>query len=242
MAVATVHKTRARQSRRSVPKPESVGYQTLLLETGDRLTREEFERRYAAMPQVKKAELIEGVVYMASPVRIDHGYAHGQIIAWLGVYCAGTPGVTFADNATVRLDSDNEVQPDALLRIESAGQSRISPDRYIENAPELIVEVACSSVSYDLYDKFKVYRRNKVQEYVIWQVYENTLTWFQLQKGQYVPVPPDADGVIHGTIFPGLSLKVDALLAGDLADVLDVQQHGLRTEKHAAFIEWLRNT
>lgn len=42
---------------------------------GDALTRDEFERRYAAMPDVKKAELIEGIVYMDSPVRHT---VHGQ--------------------------------------------------------------------------------------------------------------------------------------------------------------------
>jgi hypothetical protein len=40
------------------------------LENGDRLTRAEFERRYDAMPNLKKAELIKGIVYLGSPVRI----------------------------------------------------------------------------------------------------------------------------------------------------------------------------
>ncbi|ACK70115.1 conserved hypothetical protein [Gloeothece citriformis PCC 7424] len=99
----------------------------LPLENGDRLTRDEFELRYHAMPELKKAELIEGVVYMASPVRAKkHGKPHAHIIAWLGNYEASTPGVETLDNTTVRLDADNEPQPDALLRIEQGGQSRIS--------------------------------------------------------------------------------------------------------------------
>ncbi len=66
----------------------------LPLEPGDRLTRAEFERRYAAMPLVKKAELIEGVVYMPSPVRVQrHGHPHLHLGTWLGVYESGTPGV-----------------------------------------------------------------------------------------------------------------------------------------------------
>jgi Uma2 family endonuclease len=136
----------------------------IILESGDalseplreRLSRTEFERRYQAMPQVKKAEFIEGVVYVASPVRIrKHANPHGQMITWLGVYEAATPGVMLGDNPTVRLDLDNEPQPDALLRIDEAkgGQSRISEDDYIEGAPELIVEIAASSASYDLHDK-----------------------------------------------------------------------------------------
>lgn len=34
------------------------------LENGDRLSRFEFEHRYQAMPELKKAELVEGVVYI----------------------------------------------------------------------------------------------------------------------------------------------------------------------------------
>jgi hypothetical protein len=58
-----------------------------ILEGGDRLSRAEFERRYQGMPEVKKAELIEGVVYVASPLRYrQHGRPHRDIMTWLGVY------------------------------------------------------------------------------------------------------------------------------------------------------------
>ncbi len=92
-----------------------------LLENGDRLTRPEFERRYHAMPYLKKAELVEGVVYRPSPVRArKHGQPHSTLVGWLMVYSALTPGVMVCDNTTVRLDADNEPQPDALLRIDEA--------------------------------------------------------------------------------------------------------------------------
>src|SRR6185437_5249438 len=109
-----------------------------------------FERRYEAMPGVKKAELIEGVVYMPSPVRFDqHGSPHADLITWLGVYRAATSGIRVGDNSTIRLDLDNEPQPDALIYIESAsgGQSRIDADGYIEGGPELAAEIAASTVS-----------------------------------------------------------------------------------------------
>src|SRR3954469_22628621 len=81
------------------------------LENGDRLTRDEFERRYDAMPHLKKAELIEGVVFMPSPVRHDkHGRQHFRLVAWLGNYEAMTPGIEGSDNATARLDVINEPQ------------------------------------------------------------------------------------------------------------------------------------
>ncbi len=213
------------------------------IEGGDHLTRHEFERRYQARPDLKKVELIEGVVYMPSPVRArGHGEPHSRVMAWLSAYWAATPGVQLFDNATVRLDLDNEVQPDALLRLEPAagGHSRISEDDYIEGAPELIVEVTASRASYDLHDKLRVYRRNGVQEYVVWQVYDKRVDWFALTEGEYVPLTPDASSVIHSQVFPGLRLVVPALLAGDLATVLAELQKGLETAEHAEFVERLR--
>ena len=212
------------------------------LESGDRLTRPEFERRYNAMPYLKKAELIEGVVYVASPLRYSrHGQPHSDIMTWLGVYRAATPGIGLADNTTVRLDLDNEPQPDALLRIETdcGGQSRISADDYVEGAPELIVEIASSSASYDLHDKLKVYRRNGVKEYIVWRVSEQQLDWFILQAGEYVPLSSDEAGVIHSQIFLGLSLKVRALLTGNLAQVLAELQPGIDSEAHQRFVSQL---
>ena len=119
------------------------------LENGDRLTRIEFERRYAAMPNLKKAELIEGVVYVPAALRFrSHAEPHSRIMTWLGVYQAFTPGIKIGDNPTVRLDLDNAPQPDAALIIDG-GQARISTDDYIEGAPELVVEIAASSATYD---------------------------------------------------------------------------------------------
>ena len=215
------------------------------LKHGERLTRDEFERRYEAMPHLKKAELIEGVVYMPSPVRIDlHGRPHAQIMAWLGAYWIATPGVDLADNSTVYLDSNNEPQPDALLRIEPAqgGRSRIIDKGYVEGPPELIVEIAGASADYDLQDKLEVYRRCGVQEYIVWQTQDRRLDWFQLVNGEYVAFVPNAEGVIESQVFPGLRLAVAALLAGDRAHVSSELQTGLQTTAHAAFVERLAKT
>lgn len=206
------------------------------LESGDKLTRAEFERRYDAMPNLKKAELIEGVVYLASPLRIkSHGEPHAFIMTWLGVYTAATSGVGFADNPTVRLDADNEPQPDALLRIENGGQSHISEDDYVEGAPELVVEIAASTASYDLHEKLKVYRRNQVQEYLVWRVYDGAFDWFRLDEGKYIQLEGDAEGVIRSQVFPGLWLDKSALLTGNLAKVLEVLQQGLASAEHRNF-------
>jgi Uma2 family endonuclease len=209
------------------------------LENGDRLTRAEFERRYEAMPHLKKAELIEGVVYVPSPVRHrQHGSAHAHLIVWLGQYAAHTPGVEVGDNSSVRLDLDNEPQPDALLFIDPTrgGQVRISDDGIIEGAPELVAEVASSSVSYDLHAKLHVYRRNGVCEYIVWRVLEQGVDWFVLRDGQYERMPLDAQGLVRSEVFPGLWLDPAALLRGDLATVLATIQQGLTSPEHSTFV------
>jgi Uma2 family endonuclease len=140
------------------------------------------------------------------------------------VYIASQPGIGLADNATVRLDEENEPQPDVLLRIESGGQSRISADDYVEGAPELIVEIAASTASIDLHKKLEVYRRHQVQEYLVWRVQEGELDWFRLNQGKYIKLAENADGIICSQVFPGLCLDKSSLLAGNLAKVLAVLQ------------------
>jgi Uma2 family endonuclease len=212
------------------------------LENGDRLTRPEFERRYHAMPELRKAELIEGVVYMASPLRFrPHAKPHGRLITWLGVYEAATPCIEMGIEPTVRLDIDNEPQPGGVLLIstESGGHSTLSEDEYVEGAPELVVEIAASSAAIDLGDKKRAYRRSGVQEYIVWQVFDQKIDWFQLQDGDYVLLVPDEQGVLHSQIFPGLWLNVEAMLRGEMRSVLAVLQTGIESAEHQAFVEQL---
>lgn len=192
------------------------------LESGDHLTRDEFHRRYLARPDIKKAELIDGVVYVASPVRFDrHAQQHFMVIGWLAAYVGLTPGVQpGGDNGTVFLDDGTEVQPDAFLWRSAPGGPRLSADGYIEGAPQLIVEVAASSASYDLHTKKEAYRRNGVHEYVVWRVLDTAIDWFRLQDGSYVRIQPDDAGIVESDQFPGLRLDVPRMLAGDLAAVL----------------------
>jgi Uma2 family endonuclease len=214
-----------------------------LLENGDKLSLYEFERRYNAMPNLKKAELIEGIVYiMPAALRFrSHGQPHGWILTWLGTYEAATLGVALGVEPTVRLDLDNEPQPDAVLLInpEAGGQARLSEDDYIEGAPELIVEIAASSVAIDLHAKKQAYRRNGVKEYIVWQVLDQKLTWFYLEQGEYLELATDSNGILRSQVFPGLWLGVAELLAGNMQSVLTVLQTGLQSPEHAAFVERL---
>jgi Uma2 family endonuclease len=215
------------------------------LANGDRLTRVEFERRYAAMPPGVKAELIEGVVYMASPVRhTAHANPHGVLSIWLGYYLAKTPGLLhlFGDNGTVRLDNDNEPQPDLYLMLPPAagGQAKIDADGYISGPPTLVCEIAASSVSIDLHYKMNAYRRNGVHEYLVWRTEDAAIDWFALSEGQFLPIAPEADGTLRSRHFPGLWLLPSALLAGDLAALFAVVDSAAGTPEHAEFVAMLK--
>ena len=203
------------------------------LRNGQRLTRAEFERRYEAMPEVKKAELIEGEVFMPSPVRLDvHGQPHTELSYWLMVYRSKTRGLRSGDNSTVRLDLDNEPQPDLLLMIPTAagGQAAVDADGYVNGGPELVAEVSASTASIDLDRKLQAYRRNGVREYVVWRTEDAAIDCFVLQAGEFRPLEPDGDGLLKSTVFPGLWLDSAALLAGDLQRVAAAVEQGVAGE------------
>jgi Uma2 family endonuclease len=209
------------------------------LQNGDHLTRAEFERRYQAMPELKKAELIEGVVYVPSPVIWkQHGGPHFDFIGWSAHYCAYTPGVEGGDNSTLRMDLDNEPQPDVFLRIKPShgGQSVTDDDGYVEGAPELVCEIAATSASYDLHDKLKAYRRNKVREYIVWRVLDLEIDWFILRHERYEKMDLSPDGIIRSELFHGLWLDPAAMIRRDMPAVLKVLQQGIASPEHATFV------
>ena len=209
------------------------------LEAGVRLTRAEFERRYALCPHIKKAELIDGMVRIPSPVRYEvHGKPHAAILGPISVYAAHTPGVGVADNTTVRLDPDNEPQPDVLLRIETPAlrQSLIDADGYVQGAPELVAEISAASASHDLGDKLRAYARNGVREYIVWRTRERRIDWFELGGSPPARLREDAEGTVHSRVFPGLRIAVTALLEGDIAAVLAKVRDGIGSPEHREFV------
>ena len=209
------------------------------LQNGDHLSAREFLRRYEAMPDEKKAELINGIVYMGSPVRISqHGEPDALIQGWLCNYSVATPGVKHATNSTTRLGPDDVPQPDGLLRIapEYGGQARVDAKGYLDGAPELVVEVAASSVSLDVREKLASYRRAGVREYIVWRTEDEAVDWWALEEDEFRPLPAEADGTLRSRVFPGLWLDVRALLTGDGPRVMAKLQEGLQSGEHAAFI------
>lgn len=194
------------------------------LNSGDRLSRAEFHRRYLARPDLRRAELLEGVVSVPSPMRFDqHDEPAAKMVAWLAVYAAGTPGVRSGGTASIYLTAHSEVQADGFLFYDPpswSGGIRRTADGYLEGAPELVVEVAASSAAYDRGPKQAAYAGAGVQEYLVWQTLTAVVEWFRLRDGVYVPLVPDGAGVLHSEVFPGLRLDVAALLAGDRAALL----------------------
>lgn len=212
------------------------------LENGDHLSRAEFERRWDAMPEVKKAELIDGVVYLPAAVRDDcHGESHSWVVGWLVNYALCTPGVRTGDNSSARIDDNNMPQPDAFLRLpESMGSTaRRASDGYLQGVPDLIVEVAASSSSIDLHRKLDMYRRNGVREYVVWRTLDEEIDWFVLANGAYDRLPLNADGWYCSLLFPGLWLQPDVLMHG-LPDRIHLMMHeGMKSPEHASFVKSL---
>jgi Uma2 family endonuclease len=212
------------------------------LENGDRLTREEFHRRYEAMPKNVKAELIKGVVYMASPVRVkNHGEPHASMMGFLSYYQMSTKGLKLLDNTTLIVNDFHEPQPDCVLRIgeELGGKSWINNDDYLEGAPELVVEIAASTASYDLHDKLEMYEQKGIQEYIVWRVLDNQIDWFNLENGKYQRLMPNKRGIVESKVFVGLRLNVKAMLKDDLPQVLADLQKGLKSKKYREFAKKL---
>ncbi len=208
------------------------------LRTGDHVSRKEFHRLYEQTPPGFKAELIGGIVYVASPPSPLHGKPHGMLMTLFGIYSVHTPGVETADNTTVLLGEESEPQPDVYLRIlpECGGQSRTTQEEYVEGAPELIAEVAHTSRAIDLHAKRRDYTRYGVREYLVLSVGDRRMFWFDLRANR--EQEPDADGIIRVHTFPGLWIDVEAMLARD-PRMMEVLAQGLATPEHAAFVQSL---
>ena len=190
------------------------------------------------MPHVKKAELIEGVVHMPSPVSLDHGGPDGKLITWLGHYQVYTPGTELLPNTTAVLAvGANCTQSDSCLRVapEYGGQSGNSPKRYIDGAPEWVGEVSLTTTAYDLHDKLLRHQRNGVKEYAVWRVEDRALDWFVLRDNVFCLVQPRG-GLFKSKVFPGLWLDAAAMLRGDMVRVLKILDRGVGSDEHRRFV------
>jgi hypothetical protein len=207
---------------------------------GERLDRATFHERYAAMPEETRAELIGGVVYMASPLGLGHGRSNVPVVVWLDYFAEFTPGVEVLDNASVYFEDYGEPQPDVVLRIlpEHGGRTH-DEGRCYADGPELIVEVSDTTLKKDLGPKLADYERAGVPEYIVLGVNPPAVRWHFRIEGRLVEVGPDPDGIYRSKVFPGLWLDPAALLAGDRRAIRGTVDLGLATAEHAEFVDRL---
>jgi Uma2 family endonuclease len=206
------------------------------LVAGDKLTRDEFLRRWEAMPDVKRAELIGGVVYMPSSVSLEHGYMTNDVGHWLGHYVLQTPGCRAGQNATWLMLADAP-QPDVHLCLlpKHGGQSRVK-GQFHSGAPELVADVCLSTTAYDLHQKLELYLAAGVQEYVAVLLREREVRWHRRIGGTFELLPESDAGIIQSVAFPGLWLNVPALLDENMASVLKTLNEGIQSREHAEFV------
>jgi Putative restriction endonuclease len=209
------------------------------LVSGDKMTRAEFLRRWEMHPQVDRAELIGGIVYMPSPLSLEHGYTEDDVGGWLFTYRINTPGTDSGSNATTLLLGDSP-QPDRHLRLlpECGGRSSLA-GKFLSGAAELMAEICLSSTAYDLHQKYDLYEAAGVQEYLTVLLYEHEIRWHVLVGGRYQLLPPDADGIWRSRVFPGLWLDGEALLQRNMQQVVVRLQQGLASPAHQTFVAQL---
>lgn len=212
------------------------------LRDGDRLTREEFLRRWEQMPELKRAELIDGIVYMPSPVSNIHDDFHFRLSYWLGSYVAATPGCRAGIAGTWLMSPDSAPQPDLALKIdpECGGQSRVE-GAYSAGTPELIVEVSHTTSARDRGARLRLYERSGVREYVTVRPEAQQIVWRELVDGSFREMAEE-DGIFRSQVFQGLWLDAVPLWSGDLAGVAATVQRRIATAEHAAFVERLAST
>ncbi len=196
------------------------------LESGDVLDAHEYWRRYCAGPKKLKAERIIGKVFITSPQRAVHqGNPHLLLAQWIATYAMHDPTLIGSDNATVRMNTDNDPQPDLCL-LRANGQTHFDDEGYIIGAPEMIVEIAGSSVSYDFGEKRAVYEAAGVGEYLVFETIEGRIEWWRLESGRFVEIRPDG-GSYKSVLFPGLWLDAEALRSANAMKLIETLQQGM---------------
>ena len=210
------------------------------LSEGEQLTRDEFMRRWEAMPDLKFAELIDGIVHMPSPLSDIHSDFHARMCVWLGQYVTFTPACAVRTNCTWLMSDKSVPQPDLALKIfpDHGGQSWLEGE-YAAGAPELIVEISHTTGARDSGVKQRLYERSGVLEYLIVRPKKRQIVWNELVEGKYREIQPGADGLLRSRFFPGLWLNSDAFWNCDYAALSAAIQQGAATPEHAEFVRKL---
>ena len=210
------------------------------LVTGERMSVDEFLRRWEELPDLKKAELVDGIVYVPSPLSLEHGSLDSLIIWWLAHYAHATPGCKAGNNSTwLMLVAHRNPMPSCGSCPRTVG-SRGRERQFGAGAPELAVEVCVTSTEVDFGPKLKLYERAGVREYITIELFGQRIVWRMLENAVYVAQQVPSDGVLRSQVFPGLWLDVAAFWDDDGAKMLAALNAGLSSEDHQRFVERLR--
>lgn len=212
---------------------------TFLLAPGDRMGLEEFLERWEQSPELKFAELIDGVVYMPSPLSVPHSRFDGRAHSLLGYYGLRSGVCEIFPNATWILRG-SAPQPDLAVALspEYGGKMEAAPRDLATGLPELVVEVCRSSRSYDLGPKLALYQRGGVPEYLAILVEERRFEWRILDQGHY-RLMEASDGIFRSRILPGLWIDEPAFWRADGSRLLAVVDQGLTSPE---FLEFKQRT
>ena len=206
-----------------------------LFQNGDHLTQQEFHSRYRKMPGVS-AELIDGKVVMASPVFDNHATYHGLMMSWAGCYSLKVPWLKAVDNASFILTEADEVQPDvALLSLTEKALSSVNESGCRVGIAEMVIEVAYSSASYDLFEKYELYQQAGAVEYIVVDIQSERVHWFRRQ-GNRLEEQSSEDGVYRSSQFPGLWLSVASIFPVDGERLLATLNAGMASPEFEAYL------
>lgn len=228
-------------AERGTREPPAFDGRSVLVD-GARMDQKTFHTLYLQTPEKFKAELIGGVVYVASPVSMFHGRPHARVVQWLANYADRTPGTEGIDNGTTILGDQSEPQPDAFLLVlpECGGRTTVDEGGYVVGPPELVAEIAHTTAAVDLGPKKDDYEAAGVGEYLVIDVAAGVVRWFVRRRDEFAEQKPGPDGLLRSAVFPGLWLDPAALLADKPRKLAAVLRQGLASPEHKAFVAELK--
>ena len=168
----------------------------------------------------QKADLIDGVIYVASPENIRANALFVWIISLLSSFVEQrNAGRVFGSRVALRLDRKNAPEPDVFF-IKKARQHVIKR-AHIAGPADLAMEIVSpESVERDYKKKRRQYQRFGITEYWIIDERKQRVLLLRLDRnGKYVRIPPKK-GILHSEVLPGFWLRPEWLWQDPLPSVM----------------------
>ena len=178
------------------------------------ITVDEF---YARIPDGQKADLIDGVIYVASPDTRRNDVRASLLQTVLTVYAETKDlGETTGTRYAYRLSDTRAPEPDLAF----VGRERVAhvlTDREGVGPPDVAVEIVSRDSRHrDYHDKFQLYQEAGVQEYWIIDPIQLRCSFYRLRQGEYGPVALEDGHLFRSEAVPGFWLDVHWLLGAQV--------------------------